>query len=148
FLPHSAYWMTVSTLLCLAGIPAAFVVSYPIEALLLLGAGVLGWGTTIVRCSLFAAQSDLSGLPGATTWRGRLRYRSLIAWLHLVQPVARVYGRIRGMWSPPSTVAPERATRIPWKAPVPSLRDALRSAILLVGGSIQRTFWSENWVGH
>jgi DNA-binding beta-propeller fold protein YncE len=139
--------MAVSTLLCLAGIPAAFVVAYPIEAFLLLVAGLLGWGTTIARCSLFAARTDLSGLPGATTRRGRLRYRALIAWLHLVQPVARVYGRVRGMWSPPAA-APEHVMRVPWKAPVPTLRDAARSAILLVGGSAQRTFWSERWADH
>jgi O-antigen biosynthesis protein len=148
FVPHSAYWMTVSTLLCLAGAPAAFVVAYPVEALLLVGAGLLGWGTTIGRCWLFAARTDLSGLPGTSTWYGRLRYRALIGWLHLVQPVARVYGRVRGMWSPPEAVALAHVTRVPWKAPVPSLQDALRSALLLLGGSAQRTFWSERWVSH
>ena len=148
FAPHSASWMVISTLLCVAGVPAGFVVAYPVEALLLLAAGLLGWGTTIVRCSLFAARSDLSRLPGTETWRGRLRYRTTIAWLHLVQPMARVYGRIRGMWSPPTTVAPEHVTRVLWKAPVPSLRDAVRSALLLVGGSAQRTFWSETWASH
>jgi O-antigen biosynthesis protein len=148
FLPHSAAWMAVSTLLCLLGVPAAFVVAYPVEALLLLVPGLLGWGTTLTRCWLFALRSDLAGLPGADSWRGRLRYRALIAWLHLVQPVARVYGRVRGMWSPPTAVAPEHVMRVPWKAPVPSLRDAVRSALLLVGGSAQRTFWSESWVDH
>jgi GT2 family glycosyltransferase/sugar lactone lactonase YvrE len=148
FVPHSASWMAVSTLLCLAGIPAAFVVAYPVEALLLFGAGALGWGTTLVRCSLFASRTDLAGLPGAATWWGRLRYRALIGWLHLLQPVARAYGRVRGMWSPPTAGAPEHVTRVPWKAPVPSPRDALRSALLLLGGSAQRTFWSERWVGH
>jgi GT2 family glycosyltransferase/sugar lactone lactonase YvrE len=148
FVPHSAYWMTVSTLLCLAGAPAAFVVAYPVEALLLFGAGLLGWGITIGRCWLFAARTDLSALPGTSTWYSRLRYRALIAWLHLVQPVARVYGRVRGMWSPPEAVALAHVTRVPWKAPVPSLQDALRSALLLLGGSAQRTFWSERWVGH
>jgi GT2 family glycosyltransferase/sugar lactone lactonase YvrE len=147
FLPHSASWMAASTLLCLAGLPAAFVVAYPIEALLLLGSGVLGWGTTIARCWRFAARSDLSGLAGAASRRGRLRYRAVIAWLHLVQPVARVYGRVRGMWSPPTAVAPEHVTRVPWKAPVPTVRDGLRSALLLLGGSVQRTFWSETWAG-
>ncbi|HEX5633531.1 MAG TPA: glycosyltransferase family 2 protein, partial [Gemmatimonadales bacterium] len=147
FVPHSASWMAVSTLLCLAGLPAAFVVMYPVETLLLLAVGLLGWGVTIGRCSLFAARTNLAGLPGVTTWRGRLRYRALIAWLHLVQPVARVYGRVRGMWSPPAA-APEHVTRVPWKAPVPALRDAVRSALLLVGGSAQRTFWSERWVAH
>jgi O-antigen biosynthesis protein len=148
FVPHSASWMAISTLLCVAGVPAAFVVAYPVEALLLLVAGLLGWGTTLVRCWRFAARSDLSGLPDADTWRRRLRYRGLIAWLHLVQPVARVCGRVRGMWSPPTTVAPEHVTRVPWKAPVPSPRDVVRSALLLVGGSAQRTFWSEAWVDH
>ncbi|HZI80831.1 MAG TPA: glycosyltransferase [Vicinamibacterales bacterium] len=148
FVPHSASWMAVSTLLCLAGMPAALVVAYPVEALLLLAAGLLGWGTTIVRCSLFASRTDLSGLPGATTWRGQLRYRALIAWLHLVQPVARVCGRVRGMMSPPTVGAPEHVTRAPWKAPVPSPRDAVRSALLLLGGSAQRSFWSERWTSH
>ena len=148
FVPHSASWMAASTLLILAGIPAALVVVYPIEALLLLGAGLVGWGTTLTRCWLFAARSDLAGLPGAATWRGRLRYRTVIAWLHLVQPVARAYGRVRGMWSPPTAVAPEHVTRVPWKAPVPALRDAVRSALLLLGGSVQRTFWSERWASH
>jgi GT2 family glycosyltransferase/sugar lactone lactonase YvrE len=147
FVPHSAYWMTVSTILCLAGVPAALVVAYPVEALLLLGAGLLGWGITLGRCWLFAARTDVSGLPGTTSY-GRMRYRALIAWLHLIQPIARVYGRVRGMGSPPEVVAPEHVTRVPWKAPVPSLRDAVRSAILLLGGSAQRTFWSERWVGH
>jgi GT2 family glycosyltransferase/sugar lactone lactonase YvrE len=147
FVPHSASWMAVSTLLCLAGIPAAFVVAYPIETLLMLGAGLLGWGITIGRCSRFAWRTDLSSLSGATTWHGRLRYRAVIGWLHLVQPVARVYGRVRGMWAPP-TSAPQHVSRVPWKAPVPSLRDAARSALLLLGGSAQRTFWSERWVSH
>jgi GT2 family glycosyltransferase/DNA-binding beta-propeller fold protein YncE len=148
FVPHSASWMVVSTLLCLAGIPAGLVVAYPIEALLLLGAGLTGWAITLTRCWLFAAHSDLAGLPGADTRLGRLRYRSLIAWLHLLQPIARVYGRVRGMWSPPTTAAPEHVTRVPWKAPVPALRDAVRSALLLLGGSAQRTFWSERWASH
>ena len=148
FVPHSASWMAASTLLCLAGAPTAFVVAYPVEALLLLAAGLLGWGTTLARCSLFAARSDLAGLPGTRSWPGRLRYRSMIAWLHLVQPVARGYGRIRGMWSPPTRVAPEHVTRVPWKAPVPSLRDAVRSALLLLGGSALRTFWSDTWASH
>ena len=59
-----------------------------------------------------------------------------------------MYGRIRGMWSPPTAVAPEHVTRVPWKAPVPSPRDAVRSALLLLGGSAQRTFWSETWASH
>ena len=150
FVPHSASWMAASTLLCVAGVPAAFVVAYPVEALLLLGAGLARAGARRSRAAaLFAARSDLVGPAGrGDVARAGCATATLIAWLHLVQPVARVYGRIRGMWSPPTTVAPEHVTRVPWKAPVPSLRDAVRSALLLVGGSAQRTFWSERWASH
>src|SRR6185436_9510652 len=102
---------------------------------------------TIGRCWTFALRSDLSGIRGTPSWRERVSYRAMIAFLHLVQPAARVYGRLRGMWYPPQHVAPQHVTRVPWKAPVPSLGDAMRSALLLAGGSVQRSFWSERWVG-
>jgi GT2 family glycosyltransferase/sugar lactone lactonase YvrE len=146
FVPHSASWMMVSTVMLLGGL-LGFVSAFRFEAALLLAGGLVGWSTTIARCSAFAARSDLSDLPGARSWLGALRYRAMIAWLHLVQPVARVYGRVRGMWAPPHTVAPQHVTRVPWKAPVPSLRDAMRSALLLLGASVHRSFWSEGWVG-
>ena len=62
FVPHSASWMAASTLLCLAGVPAAFVVAYPIEALLLLGAGLRRAGARRSR----AAGSS----PRAPIWPG------------------------------------------------------------------------------
>jgi GT2 family glycosyltransferase/sugar lactone lactonase YvrE len=147
FIPHSASWMAASTLCLVAG-ALALLTPYWFESFSLLVAGTIGWGTTVARCAVFAAASDLAGLSGATARTGRLKYRALILWLHLVQPVARVYGRIRGMLSPPQSVALEHVTRVPWKAPVPALRDAARSALLLLGGSAQRSFWSERWVGH
>jgi GT2 family glycosyltransferase len=147
FLPHSATWMTASSLLCLAGL-VALVTPYTLEALLLLSAGILGWTITTARCWLFAMRSDLSGMSAATTRFGRIRARAMIAWLHLVQPVGRFYGRVRGMWSPPHVLAPEHVTRVPWKAPVPSFSDTARSAVLLSGGSAHRSFWSEHWVSH
>src|SRR5207244_1506240 len=59
FLPHSAIWMAVATLFCLAGIAAPL--TSHVEAGLLLGlAGVTAWMITIGRCAAFAMQSDLS----------------------------------------------------------------------------------------
>ncbi len=148
FLPHSAAWMVASTAAPLLGALLALLSSYPLEALLLVVVGLAGWTTTAARCATFAWRTDLRGLTGIESRRTRATYRALILWLHLVQPVARVYGRLRGMWSPPEVVAPQHVTRVPWKAPVPSLEDAARSALLIVGGAIERTYWNERWTSH
>jgi hypothetical protein len=144
FLPHSAAWMLASSLACVLGL-LAFLTPFPPEALLLLTAGLAGWAVTAARCAIFAHRTDLSSLPGVSAPWTRLKYRAFIMWLHLVQPVARVYGRLRGMWSPPEVVAPQHTTRMPWRAPVPSMRDVGRAAVLGVGGSVERAFWSEGW---
>src|SRR5204863_3971539 len=116
--------------------------------LLLVITGAAGWTTTVARCAAYARRTDLSGMPGVERFPTRLKYRSLVLWLHLLQPVARAYGRLRGKWSPPEAVAAEHTTRMPWKAPVPTLRDAARSALMVAGGSIEREFWSERWTTH
>ena len=150
FLPHSPAWMVVSSALCIAG--ALGLLTHPGEAaLLLLGSGLFGWAVTMGRCAAFAWQSDLSGLPSIRTYspgQSRLLYRGLIGWLHLVQPLARMYGRLRGLSSPPQVVASEHVTSIPWKAPAPSIRGAVASALLQMGGVAEWSFWSESWTAH
>jgi hypothetical protein len=148
FMPHSASWMAASTLLCLAGIPAAFVVAYPIEAMLLLGAGLVGWGTTLTRCCALRGAIG----PGRSSGRGHVaRAAALPHADRLAAPAAagrpRVRARARHVVAADDRGARARH-RVPWKAPVPALRDAVRSALLLLGGSAQRTFWSERWVSH
>jgi hypothetical protein len=118
--------------------------------LLLLAAGLLGCATTLGRCAMFAWCSDLRGLPAIG--RGSRRqshhvYRALIAWLHLVQPVARFRGNLRGL-SLSQGVASQHVTRHPWKAPVPALRDARAAARLLTGGRTERSFWGESYTSH
>lgn len=144
FLPHSAAWMLASSWVSVLGL-LAFLTPYTPEALLLVTAGLAGWAITAARCAIFARRTDLSALPGASARATRFKYRAFIMWLHLVQPVARAYGRLRGMWEPPEVVAPQHTTRMPWRAPVPSMRDVGRSAVLVVGGSVERAFWSEGW---
>ena len=150
FFPHSLAWITASTVLLAAGALGQLTPSHS-AAWLLLALGALGWTTTIVRCVMFARRSDLKGLSAIGQWssaRSRLVYRLLIAWLHLLQPLARMRGRIRGMWSRPQVVAPEHVTPQAWKTTVPSFGDARSAVSLLLGGSVERSFWSQSWVAH
>ena len=148
YLPHTPAWMAVSLAFVLIG-TTDIVVGTPDIRLLLVG--LSGWLVTVSRCVQYASRTDLRGLPaigGRSLLASRVIYRGLIAWLHLVQPLARIRGRIRGMVSPPIASAPEHVTRRPWKAPLPSLRDAVRTARMAVGREDAREYWSEGWVAH
>ena len=146
-LPHSPEWLGTS--LGLAGIGAlTFAVFHVGAAALLLIAGLFGLAVTIGRCTVFGLRSGIEALPpiGRHSIRtSRALHRALIAWLHFLQPVARAWGRVRGMWSPPQVVESEHVARVPWKAPVPSLREAWSATQLLAGGAAHRGFWSESW---
>lgn len=150
FLPHSPAWMVGSTVLLVAGLLG--LLTRPGEAAtMLLATGLVGWATTVGRCVAFAAASDLSGLPALGTHsmaRSRLHYRALIAWLHLIQPVARVFGRVRGLLSPPDVEASAHVTTLPWAAPSPSVWSTAAAARLQVGGTAEWTFWSDAWIAH
>ena len=148
FLPHSSAWMVASLGMLfigvfgpLAGMDAAW---------LPLIAGAAGLVITLFRCAVCGWRSDLRGLPatGRSRWREHpVVLRSLIAWLHLIQPVARFRGRLRGL-SQPATLEPQHVTRYPWKTPVPTIRDAVRSVRLFDRSGRERSFWGESWVSH
>jgi hypothetical protein len=141
--------MAVSLALLLVGGVGMLVDSPAFRMLLLLGAA--GCAITVARCVQFARHSDLTGLPriGArSTRQSRSSHRGLIALLHLIHPMARALGRIRGLSSMPHASAPEHTTRRAWKAPLPGLWDVLRAARLAIGCREGRSFWSETWVGH
>ena len=109
-LPLTAGWMALSlTLLVLGALGLPEPPSRNAAVLLL--AGGVGWLITLARCFAFARRSDLKGLP--PIWRlpprlSRFVYHVTIAWLHVVQPLARLRGRLRGIWSMPTAVAPIR----------------------------------------
>ena len=147
-LPHSPIWQGLSTLALAAGAVVLTLNGLTGLAIALLTAGALGWGATIGRCLMFGWRSDLKGVA---TVRGRVslvRHRLLIAWLHFLQPLARLAGRIRGSWSPPPVIEPGRATRLTWKAPSPRPSDAFAAARLLLGGAPEERYWSETWASH
>ncbi|MEZ5419270.1 MAG: glycosyltransferase [Vicinamibacterales bacterium] len=147
FLPHAPAWMVAATLSAVAGALGLLVRPGDASALLL-AAGLAGWAMTVGRCVVFAARTDLGGLPpvGPSPWRSRVRYRALIAWLHLLQPIARVYGRLRGWASPPDVGGSPHVSAVPWRATAPSPATLLAAARLQVGGAVEWTSWSESWL--
>lgn len=146
YLPHSPAWMVMSFVLFnigfwgpLAGMDAAW---------LPLIAGTVGGAITLGRCLQCGWRSDLDGLApigSRSPWWSRFRYRMLIAWLHVLQPLARLRGRLRGL-SRPQRVAPEHVTRHPWKPRMPTLLNVLASVRLVSGARQERSFWSARWV--
>jgi GT2 family glycosyltransferase len=142
FVPHTPVWMAVSLLLLVTG--CAGVLMGLEAAFLLVGGGLVGWMTTVLRCLIFAWRSDLGELPWAKKVRtpGPWRHRAMIAWLHLWQPIARFRGNLRGM-AVLDQVAGPHVLRHQWKTPAPSLHDARTAARLLSGSRTEQSFWSE-----
>ena len=148
YLPHSPAWIAASLVLLLIGVfgPLAGMDA----AWLPLIAGVFGGATTLARCALCGWRSNLDGLPaiGRRSMRqSRFLYRGIIAWLHLLQPLARLRGRLRGL-SRPQAVVPKHMTRHPWKSPMPTFRDIVTSAQLVTHAGTERSFWCQSWVSH
>ena len=67
---------------------------------------------------------SLASLPGSKLW-----YRAVVAYLHFIQPLARVRGRIRGVLSPPEVALPPAHPQTS-RGPRPSLREAVTDAFV------------------
>ena len=148
YLPHSPAWMAASLVMLLIGVfgPLAGMDA----AWLPLIAGILGGTATVARCAICGWRSNLDGLPaiGRRSMRqSRLLYRGLIAWLHLLQPLARFRGRLRGL-SRPRAVVPKHVTRHPWKSPTPNFGDVVASARLVTRAGTECSFWGDSWASH
>ncbi|MDE3155817.1 MAG: glycosyltransferase, partial [Acidobacteriota bacterium] len=113
FMPHSAKWQALSFALVLAGaVVFGTGGGHAWAAILLLAAGLSGLTATIARCLGYAWRSEIDALPsiGRRSRRtSRLLYRATIAWLHFLQPIARVRGRVQGVLSPPELAGGEPA---------------------------------------
>jgi GT2 family glycosyltransferase/sugar lactone lactonase YvrE len=139
FLPHSVRWQVFSVVLTIAGLAVASISGHDWAAALLLGAGIIGLATTVAKNVAYALRSDIASLPGS-----RLRHRAIVAYLHFIQPFARIAGQIRGLLSPPEVALPV-AARQTSRGPRPSLREAWRALLLLSGSVAEDRFWSETW---
>ena len=62
--------------------------------------------STIAKNVAYAMRSDVDSLPGRRLW-----YRAMVAYLHFIQPLARLRGRIRGVLSPPEVALPPAGRR-------------------------------------
>ena len=151
YLPHQPAWLVASLALLFVGVfgPLAGMDA----AWLPLVAGAAGVVITLARCAVYAWRTPLTGLPSIGRWsprQSRWLYRVVITWLHLLQPLARLRGRIRGL-SRPAEVTPQHVTRFPWRTPTPSPVPTPRkvwSLGRLVADERVSTFWSESWVSH
>ena len=102
FLPHSVKWQMISLALVLAGVIVNLTSELAWAAGLLLGAGGVGLAATIAEEHfLRAAIQTCDALPGSRLW-----YRAAVAYLHFIQPFARIAGQIRGILSPPQVALP------------------------------------------
>ncbi|HEX5474409.1 MAG TPA: glycosyltransferase [Vicinamibacterales bacterium] len=130
FLPTSAGWIVLSLALALTGLLALWIVPDAARAALLIGcAGVVA---TTAQCLAFAWQVEYRG--------ARAVDRLLVAWLHFVQPLARLRGRVRGHFAAPADlVESAAATTVRW---LPSIG---RGLALTVGVRLERRFWTETW---
>ena len=145
FMPHSARWQVAAA--ALIGLGAATLLTSQIGlalALLTVGTGALG--TTVARCVRYALVTDIEGLPPLVRRPRRLNrilYRSRIAGLYFIQPLARAWGRLRGAMSPPEVLRAPANGRRPPAAAAGAIRD-------LWAGASRHTppqrFWSETWI--
>jgi GT2 family glycosyltransferase len=139
FMPHSIRWQVVSLVLTVAGLGVAATGAHWWTAGLLVGSGLIGIAVTIGKNITYALRSNVDGLKGVKLW-----YRITVAYLHFLQPLARLRGQIRGVLSPPEVVLPpgERQTR---RGARPSFSEAGRALLLVSGSVTEDRFWSETW---
>ena len=139
FLPHSIKWQIVSFVLTLAGIGVAVTRQHTLTSVILLACGLIGLAATVAKNIDYALRSDVDSLSGSKLW-----YRATVAYLHFIQPLARLRGRIRGLLSPPALATPSSQPQTS-RGPKPSLAEAWRALLLVSGNVTEDRFWSETW---
>ena len=126
-------------MLTLAGLGVAATRQHHWASYLLLGSGIIGLAATVEKNIAYALRSDVNSLPGSKVW-----YRAVVAYLHFIQPLARIRGRIRGVLAPPEVAVPSAEPQTS-RGPRPSLAEAWRALLLISGNVIEDRFWSETW---
>jgi GT2 family glycosyltransferase len=143
FLPHTVRWQAASAVLVAIGLAIAWVLG-PVVGTAVSLIGVAGLVVTGVQCLRYSLASDIESLPnigGRSRLASRAIYRTVIAWLHVVQPFARAAGYLRGRRSPPETGESSAPS------PRPTQGDLARALYLLGRGSSESRFWAERWIG-
>ena len=145
-LPVSPSWVLASMALVVAG-----ALSWPlgltglgIACLLLGAAGLLASIAPSVRCALNTDVRNLPAIPGRSERTSRLMVRSVIAWLHFLQPLAREFGWYQGKFSAAEDVASHPAPAVTHRW-LPTERDALHALRVFLGMPTMMVFWGQTW---
>jgi O-antigen biosynthesis protein len=139
FLPHSIRFQAISGVLTLAGLAVAATGAHHWAAAMLLASGVVGIATTVAKNIAYAMRSEVGTLEGSALW-----HRAVVAYLHFIQPFARMRGQIRGVLSPPEVALPHPEQQRS-RGPTPSISEARRALLLISGGVPEDRFWSQTW---
>jgi GT2 family glycosyltransferase/DNA-binding beta-propeller fold protein YncE len=139
FLPHSFRWQFLSFALTILGVAVATTGSHSWAAAILLGSGLIGIAATLAKNVAYAWRSDVDSLTGNRLW-----YRATVAYLHFIQPFARLRGMIRGVLSPPEVALPA-AQRQTSRGPRPAMAEWWRALLLITGSVTEDRYWSEHW---
>ena len=162
FLPHQARWQVLAALLVTVGCAGA-AAGFPRQGTAIALLGTLGFLTTAARCVQRARRIDIDALPRIGKLprsASRFVYRAAIAALHVLQPLARGLGRLRGFLAPPGGEPHRAATARASDTTSPTAGDTsgrglsvrnlrildLRRALRLARRRrIEDRFWSERW---
>ena len=136
-LPQMIEWRVFTAILLLCGF---------FESWLLLPA-LFGLSATIWQCVAQSLATNIEGLPrikqeNSDVGLSRiecLKYRVLIAWLHFIQPLARLRGRIKGLFQ--QDQLSEGDQELLKTAPPLSLKDSFR----LLFSSFSATYWDTRY---
>lgn len=144
FAPHTLTWQASALLLVVAGLLLSGTNPGGLGSIIA-AVGLFALATTVGRCIRHALASDIRSLPplpGRSASVSAVLTRGLIAWLHFLQPLARMRGRVRGwLMSPQRDLSRDRSNTTPaWHqvTEVLSFVTARRQAL---------SFWSEAWLG-
>ncbi|HKX28153.1 MAG TPA: glycosyltransferase [Blastocatellia bacterium] len=132
------YWMCLPLMIEWQVATAITLISTILTPWMLLPAGAM-IAATLGRCVRYAWTTKIDDLRTARSAPARLRHRWVIAWLHYIQPWARVCGRIKGYFSP-SNVTPEgrRLLEIAtWLSP--------GAAVRLLCQRLEVTYWDVHY---
>jgi O-antigen biosynthesis protein len=139
FLPHSIRFQVISAVLLLAGLAVSATGGHLWASTMLLAGGVIGIATTIAKNIAYAMRSEVGSLKGRSFW-----HRVIVAYLHFIQPFARMWGQVRGVLFPPEVALP-RPEQQKSHGPRPSPGEIRRALLLISGGVPEDRFWSETW---
>ncbi len=147
YVPHLMQWQIGSALLACAAVASAWV-GQPALAVVAGAGSSAGLATTLLKCIGYGRRTDVRELPAVGPFgpaASRLLYRTTIAWLHLLQPIARGWGRLRGKLWPPDVGARRASARVTGRE-VRARPEFGRAIRLMFRRQDRMALWSERWV--